>query len=78
MHLPNPAARRYSAEPREKKVLAHLFVPSHRKLPVCGVMWEGDIYHTLLIVVGRTSALGNEKSQYLAIVFGGGSDIHLK
>lgn len=31
----------------------------------------------LLMVVGRTSADGSEKSQYLLNVFGGGSDIHL-
>lgn len=30
----------------------------------------------LLIVVGRTSADGSEKSQYRANVFGGGRDIH--
>lgn len=30
----------------------------------------------LLMVVGRTSAEGREKSQYLAKVFGGGSEIH--
>lgn len=36
------------------------------------------IYLTLLMVVGCTSALGSEKSQYLAIVFGGGRDIHRK
>ena len=33
---------------------------------------------TLLMVVGCTSALGKEKSQYLIIVFGGGSDIQRK
>lgn len=32
---------------------------------------------TLLIFVGLTSALGSPKSQYLAIVFGGGKLIHL-
>lgn len=31
----------------------------------------------LLIVVGRTSAEGSEKSQYREKVFGGGRDIHL-
>lgn len=34
------------------------------------------VFH-LLMVVGLTSALGNEKSQYLLIVFGGGRLIHL-
>ena len=32
--------------------------------------------YTLLIVVGCTSAEGNEKSQYLENVFGGGSEIY--
>ncbi len=31
----------------------------------------------LLMVVGRTSAEGREKSQYREKVLGGGSDIHL-
>lgn len=36
--------------------------------------WRKVLY--LLIVVGRTSAEGRLKSQYLVKVFGGGSDIH--